>query len=74
MPSSDHLDSLADAADELPLHSLRVFIAAVRCGSFSARKAKAGRRSRHYRSLELRSEPMSPVNIELYRPFVPHFQ
>ena len=35
MPS-DRLDSLADAADELPLHSLRVFIAAVRCGSFSA--------------------------------------
>jgi hypothetical protein len=31
-------------------------------------------RSRHYRSLELRSEPMSLVNIELYRPFVPHFQ
>ena len=35
MPS-DHPDSAADSAGDLPLHSLRVFVAAVRCGSFSA--------------------------------------
>jgi len=32
----DHADASGDASDNLPLHSLRVFVAAVRCGSFSA--------------------------------------